>query len=76
MKIETKYDIGQEVWFRHGGNPYKGIVKNISISAMSWKDGISVDFNYLVIQKVNSPFSKYIDEGSLFPTKEELLKSL
>ena len=76
MKIETKYDIGQEVWFCHDGKPYKGIVKNISISAMSWKDGISVDFNYLVVQKANSPFSKYIDEGSLFLTKEELLKWL
>ena len=76
MKIETKYDIGQEVWFCHNGKPYKGIVENISISAMSWEDGISVNLNYLVFQKVNSPFSKYIDERSLFPTKEELLKCL
>lgn len=76
MKIETKYDIGQEVWFLSEGESYKGIVKSISISAMEWKDGISVDFNYLITQEKNSPFSLYRDENSLFSSKEELLKSL
>ena len=31
MKIDTKYNIGDEVWFPFGGKPYKSKVKAIYI---------------------------------------------
>ena len=63
MKIETKYDIGQEVWFtlcegRIFSSPIGSIVFD--------KDGLF----YNVVGY--GTFKEY----ELFPTKEELLKSL
>ena len=76
MIIETKYDVDQEVWFCSDGKHHNGIVKNISISVMSWKDDISVHVNYNVANEKGSPFSKYVEEKELFPSKQELLDSL
>lgn len=66
MKIETKYNIGDEVWildfFRQ---PYKG--KILSISTFH----NAKDYIYYHIHRVGSR-----KECEVFPTKEELLKSL
>lgn len=35
MKIETKYDIGQEVWFKHKCKPQKGIISSISLTIIT-----------------------------------------
>lgn len=62
MKIETKYDIGQEVWVMTMGKPYCAKITAIHID----KNGLLYNIKYLLAKK----------EEELFPTKEELLKSL
>ena len=64
MTIETKYNIGDEVWFTtNSRQPVKAKITKIYI------DGES-QCRYL--------FDEYVPrlERDLFPTKEELLKSL
>ena len=71
MKIETKYNIGDEVWFASHLHHIKFVISEIIINAYHNKTMIvyGVDFkNYIGhCQK---------EESELFPTKEELLKSL
>ena len=68
MTIETKYNIGDEVWFVFDGKPLNGKIARISEHTIKvnviFKDGKK----YL--------FSRDIKGFELFPTKEELLKSL
>ena len=69
MKIETKYDIGQEVWaLNFFEQPYKGEILSISTFNM-YKKGH--DYVSYYIQGLGSR-----KENECFPTKEELLKSL
>lgn len=68
MKIETLYDIGQEVWATNFGKQLRGFVSGINI-LVSRND---VMFIYMVCFG-GSPIA--VTESSLFPTKEELLKS-
>lgn len=68
MKIETKYDIGQEVWFFYYGKIFKDIITHrMTIAIGNRRDNI-------VIYRTRN-FNN-IAEYDLFPTKEELLKSL
>lgn len=68
MTIETKYNIGDEVWFMFDGKPLNGKIARIGEQTIKveviFKDGKE----YL--------FSRDIKDFELFPTKEELLKSL
>lgn len=72
MKIETKYNLGQEVWIslceKHTLCVIEGVVyyKLINLNCIYYK---------LVI-KNKSDCSFIKEENELFPTKEELLKSL
>lgn len=68
MTIETKYNIGDEVWINSLGHHIKGKVGEINMSVLI--DG-SVHINY-DIEKSGYLFVRKEDE--LFPTKEELLK--
>ncbi len=68
MIIETKYNIGDKVWFNSLGHHIKGKVDEINISVLI--DG-SVHIIYS-IEKSGYFFERHEDE--LFPTKEELLK--
>lgn len=68
MKIETKYAIGQEVWFFYYGKIFKDIITHrMTIAIGNRRDNIAIyrtrNFNNLA-------------ESELFPTKEELLDSL
>ena len=64
MAIETKYNIGQEVWVKtHSGNVYCNRITGIHIE----QDGLIV---YSLAHFADRT------EDELFPTKEELLKSL
>lgn len=67
MKIETKYDIGQEVWFRKGHLVVKGTITDIFLFEQEGK---------IVIGYVINDYDHALTESQLFPTKEELLKSL
>ena len=66
MKIETKYDTGDEVWTLVANRPYKGIVLSFKVDVSL--AGVSV--HYIIGKCVLR------SEQELFPTKEELLKSL
>lgn len=68
MKIETKYNIGDEVWFLFDGEPLNGKIARISVYTIKIKIIFRDGKEYF--------FRKCIKGFELFPTKEELLKSL
>jgi hypothetical protein len=67
MTIETKYNIGDEVVYLNDNKIKEGTIRNISIL-------VYID-NEITIQYKTSN-GVYVYEQDLFPTKEELLKSL
>lgn len=71
MKIETKYNIGDEVWTVIKGKAVKEVVNMIHIHIGSYEN-ISYSFNSRRALGLFEP----IEESNIFPTKEELLKSL
>ena len=71
MTIETKNNIGDEVWVSVKGKPTKGKVRGINARIGKLGDTIYSRITYEVI----SYELPYI-EDAVFPTKEELLKSL
>ena len=68
MKKDTKYDIGQEVWFFYYGKIFKDIITHRIIIA------VGNERTDVVIYRTKN-FTN-IAEYELFPSKEELLKSL
>lgn len=68
MKTETKFNIGQEVWFFHFGyKPFRDTITHKTLVAIgNGKD--------VVIYRTKN-FTN-LAEYELFATKEELLKSL
>ena len=77
MTIETKYNIGDEVWFMDE----KGEIKSDIIHAISyyhWDITISPEEEIELQYCFNVPIGRqsWYEEYELFPTKEELLKSL
>ena len=69
MKIETKYDIGQEVWaLDFFKEPNKGEILSVTTLNTSVKER---DYVAYYIHHIG-----YRLEHEIFPTKEELLKSL
>ena len=67
MTIKTKYNIGDEVWYILKGNVYHEIIDHIVI------DVVKTGEIYIYY---NSEGKFPHREDRLFPTKEELLKSL
>lgn len=65
MTIETKYNVGDEVWCAWGRNIFKGriIEKNPKLY-------------FIRVLYLNNPYILERTESEVFPTKEELLKSL
>lgn len=73
MKIKTKYNIGDEVYFKDNTYICKCKILNIQIEC---NFGHHISIIYQVSDK-RSPFKIIpILEWQLFPTKEELVKSL
>lgn len=71
MIIETKYNIGDEVWCANVfGEPFQLKIYGIAIEILGKRTFISY---YVGLNEVSSTLKK---EQLLFPTKEELLKSL
>lgn len=68
MTIETKYNIGDEVWFIKDNKPQTIQVFCIEIIAASTVSKPCIKYGF-------GNFERYT-ESHLFPTKEELLKSL
>lgn len=71
MTIETKYNIGDEVWASFGEIPMLCKIKDIEV--------IEVGGFLVVVYSVSAHDESIFGSrfsGELFPTKEELLKSL
>lgn len=74
MKIETKYNIGNKVWFIYGRSVSKGTIKEVLVSLISDEYGnINTSIDYIVM---TGYIEERVEENHLFTTKEELLKSL
>lgn len=69
MIIETKYNIGDIVFYMLEDTICKGIIIEISIS----KIGNSITYLYHI---GSNGVYRIFSENCIFPTKEELLKSL
>lgn len=65
MTIETKYNIGDEVWVMYNGKPHLWKIDKILTGFSKYAWHIQYRFSCL-----------YFHEHECFPTKEELLKSL
>lgn len=78
MTIETKYNIGDEVWVKCSGQPMSAKVIGRCVNQESLT--IKGDPKIYQIEKYALLTEEGIFEGiyptSIFPTKEELLKSL
>ena len=70
MEIKTKYNIGDEVWFNSIRTPKKGIIIRIECTVGIYGE------SYREYRKYQIDNGIFYDEQDLFPTKEELLKSL
>jgi hypothetical protein len=68
MTFETKYNIGDEVWVMHDNRCRCTIVKSIRTMIHDYTSLIDIEYFIEV--------GEWLHEGRLFPTKEELLKSL
>lgn len=72
MTIETKYNIGQEVWGIVNGGAHKLKIRSIV-------PHYSKEYKVIKYGFGKTPYTGYFDlieESKLYPTKEELLKSL
>lgn len=69
MKIETKYELGQKVWFMHANRPECLPIIYITISVRGIKQVI-IQYIFQVDEEI------WLTEHKLFATKEELIASL
>lgn len=65
--IETRYSIGDEVWWKSYPDIRHGKVYDI------WAESEGISYGII---EPNGALVLYISECMLFPTKEELLKNL
>lgn len=72
MTIETKYNLGDEVWGMPNGEPVKLTIARMYVKVHKHNLSISYEFD-----DINDDDRTYrLQESWLFPTKEELIKSL
>lgn len=67
MTIETKYNIGDEVWYKGFEELFQDKISNIHINIDC------LHYTYMYYEFFDGTIK---EECQLFPTKEELLKSL
>lgn len=72
MTIETKYNIGDEVWFMNKNKACSDIITAIHTYHTETISNITYGFG----KSIHSQIIAITNEQDLFPTKEELLKSL
>ena len=72
MTIETKYNIGQEVWFMKENKACSDIITAIHTYRTETISNITYGFG----ESIHSQIIAITSEQGIFPTKEELLKSL
>ena len=71
MTIETKYNIGDDVWMMKENKPTKRLVSFIETITAS-----TTSKSFIQYGLKNEGVVERVVENLLFPTKEELLKSL
>ena len=71
MKIETRYNIGDEVWIISKGKAVKDVIDMIHIHI-----GRDENISYSFRSKRALGLFETVEESSIFSTKEELLNSL
>lgn len=89
MKIETKYNIGDEVWVMYENKPTRLTIGGIDISVSKGRLELDkaravimyymepIEMNPLKMSNVEFiPYNRVYYENSAFPHQEELLKSL
>ena len=75
IEIDTKFDIGDEVWFMDGIRPTKGAIKEIKVHERLICDSNDCEFNLLLkVEAIHGLLWQYPDE--VFATKRELVESL
>lgn len=75
MKIETKYDIGQEVWFMWNNKATQRKIVGVCVS----KDNEQQSEEYDIVGLEDDDMTLYdvtFKPEDIFPTKEELIASL
>lgn len=76
MNIETKYDAGQKVFFI-----YQNQVQHVAIGSVKTETSFIYPNSHRILYYIDMPAGNVMkevifDEGQLFSTKEDLLKSL
>ena len=74
MVIETKYNIGDEVWVVKGGRARVGHIQSLCFHQFLCVGDVHTRISYDVSSE--GDFLYHINEIDLFPTKEDLIKSL
>ena len=72
MTIETKYNIGDEVWFMNKNKACSDIITAVHI----YRTETLLNTTYGFGNTIQTQIVSTMKESDLFPTKEELLKSL
>lgn len=74
MKIETKYNIGDEVWWKHrNGTIHNGIISAIKISVLNQQSNVGIRYG-IKTDPDDADFYEWF--WDFYSSKEELLKSL
>jgi hypothetical protein len=76
MKIETKYNINQEVWFMYNNKPRKDKPFKIDFSYDSEKAKEEIIYTFKKTEDRQYILDDVVNEKDIFATKEELINSL
>lgn len=76
MTIETKYNIGDEVWFMYENKATTMIIEYIEVICGFKLNKHGDEVREIKVTYLDISASHRLSEHKLFPTKEELLKSL
>lgn len=74
MTIETKYNIGDEVWMMYENRAETAQVISMEVTVEELMFGTIIENLYYRIK--NQHFDRKISEPHIYASKEELLKSL
>ena len=79
MTINTKYSIWDNVWYMADNKVHKGKIIKINNTikyAVSTKRGWYMETTYNLLDYFSFKLKQEFHESELYPSKEELLKSL
>lgn len=74
MKIETKYNIGDEVWMMYENRAVTAHIISMKVTVEELMFGTIIE--NICYRIKNQHFDREISESHIYASKEELLKSL